>query len=159
VSSVWYCGTSYGTSLGALPGVFGGFSSLRTLRRCLRESLYSHNEEVIQDVNWPAIGKSADSPPYQNASLLQNIRQVCVGLANSWQGGNNEKLQTVRDGSGVDQIWLQSLESLKTWMDKQDTDPDLSTLLIDMLQAWRTESAFHGNMPYGLNLLAIRQLE
>jgi hypothetical protein len=44
-------------------------------------------------------------------------------------------------------------------MNKHDTDPDLATLLIDMLLAGRTESQFLGNVPYGLNLLAIRQSE
>jgi hypothetical protein len=62
-------------------------------------------------------------------------------------------------GSGADQIWLQSLDSLQVWMNKHDTDPDLATLLIDMLLAGRTESQFLGNVPYGLNLLAIRQSE
>ncbi len=131
------------------------------------------DEEVIQDVNWPAIGKAADSSPLSKHIFIMKHSAGMCGVGKfmaRWKQrespdcprcGDFEDASHVRrcHGSGADQIWLQSLEGFKVWMDKQDTDPDLSTLLIDMLQAWRTESAFHGNVPYGLNLLEIRQSE
>jgi hypothetical protein len=44
-------------------------------------------------------------------------------------------------------------------MESHDTDPDLATLLIDMLCSWRDEATLPNTPAYGLELLAIRQQE
>jgi hypothetical protein len=61
-------------------------------------------------------------------------------------------------GEGADNVWFRSLDSLREWMDKHDTDPDLVDLLVSMLQAWRDEVT-PTEAPYGLQLLLTRQLE
>jgi hypothetical protein len=62
-------------------------------------------------------------------------------------------------GCNADQVWSDSIDKLRQWMEDQDTDPDLGELLLDMLRSWRNDTPLRNTPAYGLQLLLTRQQE
>jgi hypothetical protein len=55
-------------------------------------------------------------------------------------------------GKGADLVWENALSSLQLWLDQQGTDPDVSSLLISLLETWRNNEP-PSPAPFGLSHL------
>ncbi len=131
------------------------------------------NEEVILDVNWPAIQAAASTSTLARRIFISKHAAGMCGVGKfmvRWKqrespacprcGEFEDSTHVWRCHRGdTDQVWLRSLARLKDWMIQQDTDPDLLDLLLALLQSWRDDTPFSGQIPYGLQLLVDRQLE
>lgn len=63
------------------------------------------------------------------------------------------------DHKSTPQVWETSLATLQSWMEAEDTDPDLSSLLLAMLRSWRSDQTLSSSIPYGLSSFYQQQVE
>jgi hypothetical protein len=131
------------------------------------------DEEVIRDINWPAIKNAATSSSLTRRIFITKHSTGMCGVGKfmaRWRqrespacprcGAFEDATHVWKcHGLDTDQVWENSLDRLQDWMESQDTDPDLVTLLIDMLCSWRDETPLLNTPAYGLELLVIRQQE
>jgi hypothetical protein len=60
-------------------------------------------------------------------------------------------------GEGASEVWDQSLERLKNWLQDSKMDPDLQEVILNYLNGWRYGTTDDLPIPYGLNQLIDQQ--
>jgi hypothetical protein len=131
------------------------------------------NEEVIMEVNWPAIQDAAATSTLEGRTFITKHASGMCGVGKfmvRWKQRESTACPRCGEfedsahvwwchGGDTDQVWLRSLARVKDWMTQQDTDPDLADLLLSLLQSWRDDTPLNVQIPYSLQLLVDRQLE
>jgi hypothetical protein len=167
--SLWIDKCKIGTDLDAV--VYDTFHSPNARKYWANK--HQVDEEVINDVNWPAVQDALSTSPLSKRLFITKHAAGMCGVGKfmaRWKKRDTSacpRCGAFEDathvwkcrGEDADRVWKQSLDHLKDWMASHDTDPDLANLLLDMLQSWRDDTPCPGQIPYGLQLLVTRQSE
>lgn len=128
-------------------------------------------DAIFEDIHWSALHEARKSSPLQMRTFItkHSVGMCGVGkFLTKWRqretamcprcGLYEDATHVLKcHGENADCVWETSLSSLQDWLESKGTDPDVSLLLIQLLQAWRDDTA-PPEPPYGLSHLVERQM-
>jgi hypothetical protein len=128
-------------------------------------------EVIFDDIHWTALHQARKSAPLQTTTFITKHSVGMCGVGKFMvRWGKRESPECPRcglmedaqhvwrcNGKGADLVWETALSSLHIWLDQQGTDPDISSLLISLLESWRSNEP-PSPAPFGLSHLLERQL-
>jgi hypothetical protein len=128
-------------------------------------------DAIFEDIHWSALHEARKSSPLQMRTFItkHSVGMCSVGkFLTKWRqretamcprcGLYEDATHVLKcHGENADCVWETSLSSLQDWLESKGNDPDVSLLLIQLMQAWRDDTA-PPEPPYGLSHLVERQM-